>query len=66
MPHATLPRADVALAQLRVYLRLRRDMELLSMSQYEHAARLVDEVGRLLGAWRKGHADKELGPARPR
>ena len=65
-PQAALPKADVALAQLRVYLRLSRDMELLSMSQYEHAARLADEVGRLLGAWRKGRPEKESGSARPR
>lgn len=61
-PKAVLTRADLTLAQLRVYLRLCRDMELLSMNQYEHAARLMDEVGRLLGAWLKSHTPKESGP----
>ena len=65
-PRAALPQADVALAQLRLYLRLCRDMELLNGGQYEHASRMADEVGKLLGAWRKSQADKELGPARPR
>ena len=65
-PKAVLLRADVTLAQLRVYLRLCRDMEILGMNQYEHAARLMDEVGRLLGAWLKSHASQESGPARSR
>lgn len=48
-----LQRADVQLEQLRVWLRLGRDLECLSLAQYEHAARLTSEVGRLLGAWIK-------------
>jgi four helix bundle protein len=48
-----LHRADVQLEQLRVWLRLANDLECLSVRQYEHAARLVSEVGRLLGAWIK-------------
>jgi four helix bundle protein len=50
---AKLQQADVELTKLRTHLRLCRDMELLSMGQYEHAARLVSEVGRLLGGWLK-------------
>jgi hypothetical protein len=52
-PQADLQRADVTLAKLRFYLRLCRDLELLSPGQYEHAARLVSEVGKLLGGWLK-------------
>lgn len=48
-----LRRADTDLTKLRLYLRLCRDLRLMSMGQYEHAARLVDEVGRLLGGWMK-------------
>jgi len=44
--------ADVRLEQLRLYLRLAQELKCLSFSQYEHAARSVDELGRLLGAWR--------------
>jgi hypothetical protein len=45
--------ADVQLAQLRVWLRFARDMQCMSVRRYEHAARLLTEVGRLLGAWLK-------------
>ena len=48
-----LARADVDLAKLRFYLRLGKDLELLSRGQYEHVSRMVVGVGRLLGGWRK-------------
>ncbi len=48
-----LARADVALTKLRFYLRLCKDLQLLSLGQYEHVSRMVVEVGKLLGGWRK-------------
>jgi hypothetical protein len=48
-----LERADILLAQLRIWLRLARDLEIISLRRYEHAARMIAEVGRLLGAWLK-------------
>jgi hypothetical protein len=52
-PAGTLRRADATLARLRHYLRLCRDLKLLSWTQHEHVARMVDEIGRLLGGWVK-------------
>ncbi len=52
-PGRSLEGADVALAKLRFYLRLCRDLELLGDRRYGYAARQVDEVGRLLGGWRQ-------------
>jgi hypothetical protein len=46
-----LREADVTLTQLRIYLRLCRDLELLKFNQYEHAACMVDEIGCILGGW---------------
>ena len=48
-----LIQADVHLEQLRLWLRMARDLEIFPVRKYEHAARLVTEVGRLLGAWIK-------------
>ena len=59
-PGPILLRADVALAKLRVQMRLCHDLQLLTLKQYEHAARMMDEVGRLLGGWRKGHPQQKL------
>jgi len=50
---AKLQEADVALAKLRLYLRLAAQWKWLSPGQYQHAAALVAEVGRLLGGWQK-------------
>lgn len=52
-PRQVLQQADVTLTKLRFYLRLCRDLQLLSMGQYEHVARMVAEIGRLLGGWIK-------------
>jgi hypothetical protein len=52
-PGPTLIDADVELDKLRTHLRLCRDLALVSAGQYEHAARMLTEVGRLLGGWQK-------------
>jgi len=46
-----LRRADLHLSKLRLYVRLSADLGWLGLGQYEHVARMMDEVGRLLGAW---------------
>ncbi|MDY0020305.1 MAG: diversity-generating retroelement protein Avd [Anaerolineae bacterium] len=45
--------ADEALACVRVYLRLALHWEWLTIGQYQHAAGMVAEIGRLLGGWLK-------------
>jgi hypothetical protein len=49
LPH--LRRADASLTKLRTYLRLSRDLQLLSIKQYGYASQQVAQVGRLLGGW---------------
>jgi hypothetical protein len=48
-----LREADEALAHVRLYLRLSARWGWMSTGQYEHAAGLVAEIGRLLGGWRR-------------
>lgn len=50
-PLPTLRQADATLTKLRFYLRLCRDLQLMSLGQYAHGARMVNEIGRLLGGW---------------
>ncbi len=52
-PYTPLMRADTHLTALRTYVRLAKDLELLSFRQYEYVAKRLAEVGRLLGGWRK-------------
>lgn len=48
-----LDEADRLLSKIRLYVRLSHDLECLSLSQYEHAARRMDELGRLIGGWKR-------------
>jgi hypothetical protein len=52
-PALQLNSADAELDKLRTHLRLSRDMELMGAGQYEHAARMLVEIGKLLGGWKK-------------
>jgi hypothetical protein len=57
-PRLILAEVDQGLIRLRTYIRLSRDLKLLSGGQYEHVSRLVAEVGRLLGGWIKSEKEK--------
>ncbi len=48
-----LKQADIQLEQMRHWVRFARDNDLFTVRQYEHVARLMAEVGRLLGSWLK-------------
>lgn len=48
-----LKQADLYLDKVRFYLRLAVRWRWLSTGQYEHAANMVAEIGRLLGGWKK-------------
>lgn len=58
-----LQRADAHLTKLRTYLRLCRDLHLLSVAQYGHASQQAAEVGRLLGGWIKSLDSGKAVPA---
>lgn len=45
--------ADRTLNKIRLYVRLSFDLQCISLGQYEHAARRLDEIGRLLGGWQR-------------
>ena len=49
-----LEEADGKLVCLRALLRIAYDLQVLAATQVRYAAEHVDELGRLLGAWRKG------------
>jgi hypothetical protein len=49
----TLRQADKTLTKLRLYTRLSYDLQCLTMGKFEHSARQLDEIGRLLGGWQR-------------
>ena len=50
-PGPTLTSADAELDKVRTHLRMCLDMKLVSSGQYEHAARMLVEIGKLMGGW---------------
>jgi hypothetical protein len=61
----TLREADIALDQLRQYLNLAWRWQWLSQGQFQHASGLTEELGRLIGGWRRAHSTKEKKEAAP-
>jgi hypothetical protein len=52
-PRLQLLEADYQLDKLRLLVRLAKDIQCMHFSQYEHASKLINEIGRLLGGWIK-------------
>lgn len=48
-----LDMAEGELDKVRLYLRLAERWSWITSGQYEHAARQVAEIGRILGGWKK-------------
>jgi hypothetical protein len=47
--------ANLGLERLRFFMRLSFDLRLIDTKRYEHAARCIDDVGRMIGGWLKAH-----------
>lgn len=45
--------ADAALARVRTHLYLAHQLKWLNDGSYEHVSRMVSDVGRLIGGWRR-------------
>ncbi|MBS0551492.1 MAG: diversity-generating retroelement protein Avd [Proteobacteria bacterium] len=43
--------ANLGLEKMRFGVRLAKDLRHLDLKAYEHAARSIDEVGRMVGGW---------------
>jgi hypothetical protein len=56
-----LNEANLGLERLRFFMRLSFELRLIDTRRYEHAARGLDDVGRLVGGWLK--ADRAHVPA---
>jgi hypothetical protein len=52
---ARLAQANLGVEKLRFLFRLTTGLRLLDIRRQEHAARQLDEIGRMIGGWRKAH-----------
>ena len=50
-----LRQANLGIEKLRFLIRLAADLRLLDRRRHEHAARSLDDTGRLIGGWMKVH-----------
>jgi len=50
---ALLEHANQRINGLRYVLRLAKDLQLLNTESYGHGAGLLEEIGRMLGGWRR-------------
>jgi hypothetical protein len=56
-----LARSNLGIEKLRFFFRLAVELHYLDQRRYQHAARTLDEIGRLIGGWAKAHAAALLG-----
>ena len=61
-----LDRANLTLERMRFQVRLCHDERHMSTRQYEVASRIIDEVGRLVGGWRKSRIMDGSSPRGPK
>ena len=63
---ANLDRANVLLERLRFQMRLAKDLRVLALNSFEFQAKAVEEIGRMVGGWRKSTATRAAkGPPAP-
>lgn len=48
-----LSRVNLKLDKLRFLMRISKDLHYIDLKAFEHQARLVDEIGRMVGGWFK-------------
>ena len=53
-----LDRANVLLERLRFLMRLAKDMQVLPLKSFEFQANAVEEIGRMIGGWRRHAAGR--------
>lgn len=54
-----LARVNLGLEKLRFLFRLAKDLHYLDLRRYEFAARALEEIGRMVGGWRKASHAQE-------
>jgi hypothetical protein len=56
-----LRRANLTLEKLRLLIRLSKDLECISIQEYEYAIRQANEIGKMVGGWEKFSKGVENG-----
>jgi hypothetical protein len=54
-----LKKANIEMEQLRYLFRLSKDLQCLSINEYEHSARMMTDIGKMIGGWQRWNASEE-------
>nr|WP_290597099.1 MULTISPECIES: diversity-generating retroelement protein Avd [unclassified Archaeoglobus] len=46
---------DASIEKLKIILRLSKDLKYISIKQYEHASKMLIEIGKMNGGWLKAN-----------
>lgn len=52
---AALARANLGIEKLRFLFRIAFELKYVDFARFEHAARNLDEIGRMIGGWMRTH-----------
>jgi hypothetical protein len=55
-----LDRANICLERLRFQMRLAKDLKALPLNSYTYQAEKVEEIGRMLGGWRRQSEARQI------
>ena len=56
-----LRRTNLSLEKLRFLVRLSKDLQCISLKEYEYASQKINEIGRMVGSWEKHSKAREDG-----
>ncbi|MGH7231921.1 MAG: diversity-generating retroelement protein Avd [Nitrospiraceae bacterium] len=59
---APLQRANLRLEVVRHLWRLAHELKVMAIRQYEHGARLLDDLGRQIGGWLRSQHPSQANP----
>lgn len=60
-----LDKANILLERYRFQMRLAKDLKALALNSFEFQAKAVEEIGRMIGGWRKHAKRTAKGPPEP-
>ena len=46
---------DMQIERLKIVIRLSKDLKYISIKQYEHASKILVEIGKMNGGWKKSN-----------
>jgi len=59
--HHFLRKTNIILEKLRLMVRLSKDLQCITINEYEYLAKEINEIGKMVGGWEKYSKSREYG-----